>query len=78
MSTDKNNGSGEHYIKATIQADGNVHLDANATIVEQLGIAALIKKNAIDMLDAARMQQAVAQAESAGMVRQLGDLRRTS
>jgi hypothetical protein len=68
----------ERYIRAVIQADGNVHIEGNATIVEQLGMAKLIAKNATDMLDAARMAASIQQAEAAGMVRQLGDLRRPS
>jgi isocitrate dehydrogenase len=68
---EKVNAVEEHFVHVTVQADGNVRVNATATILEQLGIAKLIEKNAYDMLDAARYQQMQERAETTDLARRL-------
>lgn len=65
---------GEHYV-ALYDLANNVRLDTNATIIEMLGAAEVLRHYALGILTGASVAAQVQAAEAEGMLRNLGNLR---
>jgi hypothetical protein len=80
MDNDKNgshDATAEHSV--TVRGlNADVQIVSNCTIVEMLAAARLLERQAMQLLDGAQAAASIQLAESRGLVRQLGDLRRTS
>lgn len=65
---------GEHHV-ALYDLANNVRLDTNATIIEMLGAAEVLRHYALGMLTGASVAAQVEAAQAEGLLRGLGNLR---